>query len=367
MKTNRTAILQPHVPHYRTAFFRGVDARMAAEGGGGSTVYCYSKQNRVAGAGFRTDMDEARQLAAWEWHGIVWYNPFPLLRGHDTLVLMLHFAHLTTWLLLLTRWLHRRKIVLWGQGISVKRYLREAQKPDWKLRCMMRLANGAWIYMPREAEQWQGVFPRMPIVALKNTVSGVEAMADYRPAESRGELRRRYGIAPDARVLLFCARFENAYRRTDLLEAAIRRLQGAGFEFVIIGGGRLKPDFSPYGHVHDFGAVYDDNAKRDLFSLADAYFQPGWVGLSIVEAMAYGLPVLTFRRSESVKQCVEYGYIREGENGLLFDDMDHCIETLKNTPSETLHRMGANARQLVAEELTIDQMTERACSVLHKI
>lgn len=71
---------------------------------------------------------------------------------------MLHFAHLTTWLLLLTKFIHRKKIILWGQGISVKRYLAEERKPDWKLKAQMALADGVWLYMEKELKQWKGIF-----------------------------------------------------------------------------------------------------------------------------------------------------------------------------------------------------------------
>ncbi len=48
---------------------------------------------------------------------LLFYNPFSLLgKENKVLVLMLHFAHLGTWILLLTKWLHHKKIILWGAG-----------------------------------------------------------------------------------------------------------------------------------------------------------------------------------------------------------------------------------------------------------
>jgi glycosyltransferase involved in cell wall biosynthesis len=165
-------------------------------------------------------------------------------------------------------------------------------------------------------------------------------------------------------VLLFCARFENPYRRTDLLIESIQRLNPNEFAFVIIGVGKLKPDFSAYKNVYDFGAVYDNQVKQELFSIADIYFQPGWVGLSIVEAMAYALPIFTFRRSNETKQCVEYSYISHKETGLLFNDINECVQTLQSITDEEINKMGRNARQFVSENLSVKNMVNNALSVI---
>lgn len=204
---------------------------------------------------------------------------------------MLHFAHLGTWILLLTKWLHHKKIILWGQGISVRRYLKEEKKPDWKLKWMIALADGIWFYMDKEKDQWQKYFPDKPMVALCNTLSGVDEMTKYQPDLTKDELKAKYGVKQDV-IFIFCARF-TADRRVDLLLETIKRLDDEKYGFVIIGSGKCKPDFSSYGNVYDFGAVYDTAVKRELFALADIYFQPGWVGLSIVEATTiYHVPTI---------------------------------------------------------------------------
>ena len=164
--------------------------------------------------------------------------------------------------------------------------------------------------------------------------------------------------------MLFCARFNNPNRRIDLLLETIDKLDKKCFGFVIIGDGIYKPDFTQYANVYDFGAVYDINIKNDLFTLSDLYFQPGWVGLSIVEAMAYGKPICTFVRSKDTLQCVEYAYIVDGENGLIFSDMDYCITKLNSISSDDIIRMGNNAKELVKEKLSIFNMVENAISIL---
>lgn len=354
------AVLQPEVPHYREEFFD-----LLRQECGGLDLYVYNSFDDTRKNGFDINTDNLSHIPNKQFKGFLLYDPRALLgKRHDVLVLMLHFAHLTTWLLLLTKFVHRKKIILWGQGISVKRYLKEEHRPDWKLRLQMALADGVWLYMRKELRQWKGIFPNKRMVSLDNTLSGVEEMLAFHG--DKAALRDKYGIK-ERTIFIFCARFESNYRRTDLLVEAMDRLDSRNFGFIIIGAGKNKPDFSRFDNVYDFGAVYDTSVKRELFAVADAYFQPGWVGLSIVEAMAYGLPVFTFRRSEQTKQCVEYSYIEPGRNGMIFSDMDECLSVVNSISGEDIRRLGDNAKALVRESLTPRLMARKAFSVIEQL
>lgn len=361
-RRRRIACLQPLVPHYREEFFSLIAGRADLH------LYVYEGDATARDTGFsmgHVPYEHIRSLRFMRGNVLI-YNPFTLLRRHDVLVLMLHYGHATTWLLLLTKWLHRRKIILWGQGISIPRYEREAKHPKRLRKWMTALADGCWIYTATQAKQWHAIFPKKPITALGNTLSGVKEMLEYAPQETKEQLKERYGIRQDV-VLIYCARFNFVHRRTDLLVETMKRLDAERYALIVIGDGACKPDFSPYPNVYDFGALYDTAVKRELFALSDIYFQPGWTGLSIVEAMAYGKPVFTFRRSAKTLQCVEYEYIIDGKNGRLFDTVDHCINTITTTSRADLLAMGAAARRLVATELTMQQMADRAMQVVDAV
>lgn len=358
-KTNNgMAFLQPEVPHYREEFFEKIATKCKC-----CDIFIYNTEKEAKKQGFNVVSKGVRYIPNIQVHGLMICSPLPLLsKKYDTLVLMLHFGHITTWLLLLTKWLHRKRIILWGQGISVKRYLREEQCPDWKLKWQIALADGIWIYTKKEVKIWKKLFPRKPIVALGNTLSGIDDMIHYVPTYSKTDLKNKYNITENI-ILIFCARF-NHYRRVDLLLKTIHSLDSSKYGFVIIGAGETKPDFSIFANVYDFGALYDTAIKQELFTIADLYFQPGWVGLSIVEAMAYGIPICTFQRTEDTKQCVEYSYIIDNVNGLLFSDIDDCINKITSLSKEDMQRMGRNARQFVIQHLSPSKMVERAWSIL---
>lgn len=47
---------------------------------------------------------------------------------------------------------HRKQIILWGHGISVKRYLAEEKKCNWLLRFMISMSDGVWLYTDKEVD-----------------------------------------------------------------------------------------------------------------------------------------------------------------------------------------------------------------------
>lgn len=358
MKKKGIAILQPIIPHYREEFFSRICSRYDTD------IFLYDDKHKAQKDGFHISNIPNHTIPNIQCKGILLYNPLPLLKKrYDTLVLMLHFAHLTTWLLLLTRFLHRKKIILWGQGISIKRYLQEENHPDWKLKLMMKLSDGAWIYTEKEAIMWKTMFPYKPIVALNNTISQVETLTKQRSTVNKEALKFRYGIQEE-RILIFCARFQSINRRIDLLIDVIEKLDKERFGFIIIGDGELKPDFSVYTNVYDFGKLYDESIKSELFTIADIYFQPSWLGLSVVESLAHGKPIFTFKRTKETKQGVEYAYIISHYNGIIFENMEECIAQITHLSDSEIQTLGKNALEYAQHHLSMRHMVSQALSIL---
>lgn len=359
----KLAILQPEVPHYRVSFFRELGKRVK-----NITVYVYNSLDNSKKQGFCVEQEGyIKYIANKQYKGVLFYNPKSLLQKDvDVLVLMWHFAHFTTWLLLLTKWIHRKKIIIWGQGISVKRYLEEEKRPNLLMKWMLALSDGAWIYMPKERDVWRNKFPKKKVVALSNTIGNVSEILNYKSPLSKELLKKKYGISQSI-IYIYCARFNTELRRIDILEDVIKSLDSKKFGFIIIGEGTCKPEFNIYRNVYDFGSVYDDNLKRELFSIADAYFQPAWLGLSVVESMAYAKPVFTFVRSKGIKHGVESFYIINECTGLIFNSMTECIERMNNISLAEIERLGKNAKKKIEKEATINNMVDNSVDLLKKV
>jgi len=347
-------ILQPFIPHYREEFFELLNSKKTLD------VFCYEKSAKMESNNFKKSSFKTSYLSNLSLGPFLFYNFFKLFnKKHDLLVLMLHFGHISTWILLLTKKIHGKKIILWGQGISVKRYMVEEITPSRLLKWMIYFSDGVWFYTDKELEQWKRIFPKKKMISLNNTISDIEAIVTRSKVLNKEELKTKHNIHQE-KCFIFCARFTHPHRRVDLLLSAIDSLDDEKFAFIIIGDGNFKPDFSRYKNVYDFGAVYDLELKSELFNIADIYFQPGWVGLSIVEAMAYGKPIFTFKRSEDILQCVEYHYIKNGVNGYIFDSLTSFLNTVTSLSSTKVTELGENSKKYVIDVLTMNNMVKSA-------
>lgn len=350
------SILQPVVPHYRDAFFKGLQEEAVLN------IYCYEHSIEE----IKVSKAQVKKIKSFSLGPFLVYNPFALLDS-DTkiLILMLHIGHVTTWFLLITKFIHRRKIVLWGHGISVKRYIKESHKPSTLIKWQIQLADHLWLYTKKEKEIWnsRGInFEK--VTALNNTITRIEDVVSFESADLKNDLKKRYQVK-ETKICIFSARFTLKERRADILEYIIQSCEDIGF--VIIGDGPLKPDFSSYANVYDMGAIYDTKIKNELFSIADVYVQPAWLGLSVVEAMAYGLPVYTLKRTEEIKQCVEYYYLEESGAGKIFESADFLIRDLQQVRTGELITLGTLAKQFVKDHLMMKNMVDNALESLKSL
>jgi hypothetical protein len=347
------AILQPFIPDYRADFFSGLGQRIDLD------IYCYAPPHILQKNNFADALIPSNRIKALEIGPFLIYNPFILLsRKYDVIVLMLNFTHLTSWLLLATKVLHRKKIILWGHGISSKRFKKEEQKPNALLKNMIALADEIWFYTDYEQNIWNKKFPLKPSVSLHNTISGTGGIK-HSPKPDKRTLKSKYAIKEEV-ILIFCARFNMIERRSDILEKVISCVSANKYGFIIIGAGKFKPDFTKYKDVYDFGSVYDRSLKNDLFEMADIYFQPAWMGLSVSEALAYHKPIYTFERTDTILQCVEYSYLHNGHNSVIAKDIAEFIRLLNNTTQEDINRLSANCKTFYETHLTMENMIKRA-------
>jgi len=353
----KVACLQSIVPHYRVDFFKEIHQHHDIN------VYIYKEE---IGNTFDKGDYPIREIKTHRIGCLLMFQ-FKKLIDDGNEVVIFPFQAKTVLpclhLLVLSK-LYHFKVILWGHGISIQRYLKEEKRPNPLLKLQLRFADGCWVYMDKEAEQWKKIFPDKPIVALHNTISGAEEIMK-RQVTDKERLKTKYGIK-EKRVVIYCARC-TAQRRFDLLVSVIEQLKSEPIGFIIIGAGEAKPDFKGFEHVYDFGAVYDTAVKNDLFDIADIYFQPGWVGLSIVEAMLYGKPILTFKRTKDILQCVEYSYIEENVNGHIVENVNDACKWLKSTTEKEIAELSDMTKSFANKNLKMSCMAANACSIIDKL
>jgi glycosyltransferase involved in cell wall biosynthesis len=164
-------------------------------------------------------------------------------------------------------------------------------------------------------------------------------------------------------VLLHVVRLTEV-KRPDLMLNYYSRLLGSrnDVELVWIGGGpleaRIKDRAVELGiakKMRFVGALYDEHTLALWYAVAAVFVTATCVGLSIHEAMCFGVPVIT--DDNALTQTSEFEVLQSGVNGLTFKagDADDFVEKVNSILNDKLLRqkLSVGARKRLEVEYTL--------------
>jgi len=259
-------------------------------------------------------------------------------------------------------------IVWWGHGWS-------STSKAWRAALRYRLMNVAdavLLYTKSEVANLKPLSHRLPpMLSVDNALDQApirSAIAQW-SASRLATFKAAQGI-DEARVLLFCGRL-----RADPptgLDVALHALAGLHGDFgnlrlCIIGGGdeevrlrRLAERLGVGKWVIWVGEMYDEVSLAPWFLSSSVFLYPGTIGLSLLHAFGYGLPVVT--HCDRRLHGPEIAALEDGKNGLLFirnDSRDLALKLSALLKDEAMRRvMAANALDTVNSEYTLEHMVE---------
>ena len=199
-------------------------------------------------------------------------------------------------------------------------------------------------------------------------------MASIREARDRltqsegARIRSELGIG-DGPAIVFIGRLVEGKRVESLFDYFVRiRARVSDARLIVIGDGPgrevLRERAAAIEGVTFAGAVYDERRIAALMQPARAVFLPGYSGLSVNHAFAYGVPFVTLRSTEHKP---EIDYVRHGENGYLLDpaDVAHNVDVLCELMSDDVAfaRMSRAASETAAG-LTMEAMVNNVAGVI---
>jgi len=236
-----------------------------------------------------------------------------------------------------------------------------------------RLCQHAVLYTQTEVDAYvDRGFPADRITAMNNALDQgpIREAAANTPAEVVGTLREAHGL--DGRRIVLCVGRLTAKTEATLLVDAIERLP-PDYVAVFIGGGEDTPVVQAHvaerrleARVRMIGPVYAERELAPWFALADVFAYPGGIGLSILHAFGYGVPVVT--HSDPNAQMPEFAALRPGVNGEVFPRGDapalaRVLQEICETP-ERRARLAMGARETVATGWNIDDMVARFAAAI---
>ncbi|MGH8502335.1 MAG: glycosyltransferase family 4 protein [Gammaproteobacteria bacterium] len=261
------------------------------------------------------------------WHSAQWQ--YAVGDCCDVVILSwdLHYASLVP--ALVRARLNGVPAILWGHGYSK----REAAWRKRLRRSVARLATALLFYSSGTAQSfitsgWDPDRVYLALNSLDQTPIQQARQCWKKRLPALEAFREQHDLATGP-TILFVSRllYEN---RVDLLLRAAAELSLERFRdltIVLIGSGpdeaRLKALANELGisaRLRMPGAIYDEVELAPWFLSADVFCYPTNIGLSLLHAFGYGLPVVTSNKVDA--QNPEIEALKDGDNGLLYQDGD---------------------------------------------
>jgi len=360
----RVAIVQRVITNYRVGFLNRLSAQLAGKGIK-LTVFAGKVPRRK---GFVDALDELPcgvRVQNIDLGGkAYWQSLFWKLQQYDLVIVEQANAALLNYALLLSRWvIQRPRLAYWGHGTTMQ----SEHSGLWR-RWLKRTLTGAvdhWFaYTQISAEiVAETGYPRNRITVVNNSVDTNEILAAVENVRCKGRDAVRQTLGLDSGfTAVFCSRLYEGKKLDFLLEVtAIVRRHAPDFQCVIIGDGpersRIEAAARDMPWIRFAGALYD-RQKANYLAASDVMVLPAWVGLSILDGFAAGLPVVA---ADFRNHSPEIAYLEPGLNGLMTVADPKAYATallsLRNDPDRRA------AMSLVAAEsgrrYSLDQMVER--------
>lgn len=367
----RIIIQQPALPKYRAPFFREIMNRPGIKvellyASGDDSLANYPSIDldaefipmRIKTAGSISSMWHSAQLMGAR-------------RGAcDVLVLSWNVQYLSLVPALIRARINGIRTILWGHG-----YSKNESAFRKKIRDMVGgMADALLFYDYSTAAKFiqDGWDERKIHVAPNSLDQAVIQQIRKSWIDSPSQLhvfQKRHNLA-GRKNIVFIGRI---YRenRVDLLIRALPsiRREHPDVQLLIIGNANnevalelqhLAEGLEVAGLIRWLGAIYDENEIAPYMLSSQLFCYPNNVGLSIMHAMGYGIPVVIGDHISGHNP--EVHVLKEGFNGLLFkhldtDDLALKVATILGDP-ERLKSMGCAARDTILQSFTIDKMAD---------
>ena len=366
----RVIIQQPSLPGYRIPLFQ----RLAAQQGIELCVY-YSDSNKTLENAEPEGLD-THCVPMWvknigrrkvKWHGAQWNGA---KKGScDVLVLSWDAQYLSLIPALLRARFNRIKTILWGHGYSkcespVRKTIRDT---------IGRLADGLLFYDANTARSFLSAgWSKERIYTAPNSLDQADIQCARQWWQDRPEqlkaFQTEHGLRGGKNIIYIGRIYEE--NRLDILIQALQKVKHKlpDVQLLVIGNvnetARELQQLAVAHGVTDcirwLGPVYAEERIAPFMLSSQLFCYPANIGLSIMHAMGYGLPVVTGDHIASHNP--EIHVLCNGENGCLYrhldvDDLEAKLSSLLNFPGKTLE-MGSCARESVLRDFTIQKMAD---------
>jgi len=266
----------------------------------------------------------------------------------DTAVIFLNLSNLIIWPTIHFLKLKKIPFIYWSHGVNL-------QDPKNKIkniffRYIHNISSSILLYTPNQIKYIKKKNHKKIFIA--NNTLNFNSFPEI--TKTKNELRTKYNI-PYEKALIYISRIL-PYKRLDILINIFEKFK-KDYGLIIIGNGlpnELNERIKKLKNITYLGAIYNKEIVNEYFKLSDIFCIPGANGLSINQAMYWGLPCLTL----DVLQGPEVWYIKQGETGFVVKNevelQEKILYLFEN--EEELKRMSNNSYNLMRTDGSIEKM-----------
>jgi L-malate glycosyltransferase len=331
MTRRKVVILQHRLLHYRVQLFaqlrqacarRGIDLelvhgqaspREAVKRDEGNLPWAHRVHNSFVALGARD---------------VLWQQYPEALEDADLLIVMQENRILSNYPLMLSRRLRRRRVAYWGHGKNFQSEMPSGLRERWK-NLLLRQVDWWFTYTDLSVSVIQEAgYPAQRITSLENAIDTTGFLDDLRGCTDDEIARTRsdLGIPEQARIGLFCGSLYPEKKLSLMIDAAsLIQQRMPDFHLLVIGDGPSMPEVRAAAAQHPWIHVLGIRKGREKalhFRMAHIMFNPGLVGLHIVDAFCAGLVIAT---TATALHSPEIAYLRPGDNGIMAEsDQPTC-------------------------------------------
>lgn len=319
----RVVIFQDRLLHYRLNLFQTLREECSIRGIELNLVHGQASRRELA----RKDEGKlpwAHKVDNRYWEigerDIVW-QPFPaVFKDADLVVLMQENRNLLNYLILLSRIYSPRKVAYWGHGKNFQSAAPTGLRERWKEFLLTRVD---WWFAYTEVTvdilRTAG-YDEERITCLDNSIDNDGFQRDLASISDKrlSELRTEIDAGDGTKIGLFCGtlypdkRLDYMIEAADYIHAAL-----PDFQLLVIGDGPSASEINAAAASRSWLkrlGVRKGLEKVEYFRLADISFNPGAVGLHVLDAFCAGIPMAT---TFDARHGPEIAYLKDGQNGII--------------------------------------------------
>jgi glycosyltransferase involved in cell wall biosynthesis len=367
-RTQRVAFVYPPLFKYRVAFHEKVRRLLSEQNVEYRLLYC-DPPPELKSRNDTCDIPWATKTPVRYFkgrlRGLIFQRGADQLRNTDLIVMQQENKLLLNYYVHLLRLVGAAKIAYFGHGRNFQALDRLSMSERFK-RLMATRVDWWFAYNEVSAKIVEGYgFPKNRITSVNNSIdiSGLQLEISDMSAAELDNRRRALGLKGQ-HVGIYIGGLYKEKQIAFLIEAAKKiRAQIPDFELIVVGGGpdvKIVTDAAKrFDFIYYVGPQHG-RGKTELALLSSVFLLPGAVGLAVLDAFAYGVPLVT---TAGAYHGPEIAYLKSGVNGVIVDNssdvLDYATTVVELFKDEELRKRLAATARSDADRYSINSMADR--------